>query len=64
MLAGFLVGLMLPLPTLGGTGEVTEVAEEGDKYGVEGFREISFRLDELSSSGTLLRPRLVVESIR
>jgi hypothetical protein len=52
------------VPTLEDTGTViVEFAAEGDRYGDEGIREISFLLEELSSSGTLLRPRLEEESI-
>ena len=57
ILAGFLVDLVLPLATFGGT-EIDEFAADGDKYGEEGVFRNSFRLEELSSSGTLLRPRL------
>lgn len=57
MLAGFLADLVLPLPTFGGT-EIDEFAADGDKYGEEGVLRNSFRLEEPSSSGTLLRLRL------
>jgi len=61
-LAGFLAVLVLPL-LLEGTEKVDEFAEEGAKYGDEGTLETSFRLEEVSSSGTLVRLRLEEESI-